>query len=75
MLIFHAPTDVHWVVVKRILRYLKGCTKLSLKIVKNSSLLVRAFSDADWAGCLDDRKSTGGYAVFLGATSYLMECT
>jgi hypothetical protein len=62
----HAPTDTHWAAVKRILRYLKGCTKLGLKIVKNSSLLVSAFSDADWAGCLDDRRSTGGYAVFLG---------
>jgi hypothetical protein len=51
--------------VKRILRYLKGCTKLSLKIAKNSSLLISAFLDVDWAGCLDDRKSTRGYAVFL----------
>jgi hypothetical protein len=63
----HAPTDEHWAAVKRILRYVKGCTKVSLKIVKNSSLLVSAFSDADCAGCLDDRRSTGGYAVFLGA--------
>jgi hypothetical protein len=62
----HAPTDVHWGVVKRILRYLKGYTKIGLKIVKNSSLLVSAFADADWAGCLDDRQSTRGYAVFLG---------
>jgi histone deacetylase 1/2 len=28
--------------------------------------LVSAFSDADWAGCPDDRRSTGGFAVFLG---------
>jgi hypothetical protein len=27
---------------------------------------VSAFSDADWAGCSDDRKSTGGFAVFFG---------
>jgi hypothetical protein len=34
--------------------------------VKNKSLLVGAFSDADWTRCLDDRRSTGGYVVFLG---------
>jgi hypothetical protein len=28
--------------------------------------MVSAFSDADWAGCSDDRMSTGGFAVFLG---------
>jgi hypothetical protein len=62
----HSPTDEHWAVVKRILRYLKGCTRNGLKIMKNNSFLLTAFSDADWAGCLDDRRSTGGYAVFLG---------
>jgi hypothetical protein len=28
--------------------------------------MVSAFSDTDWAGCTDDRKFTGGFAVFLG---------
>jgi hypothetical protein len=28
--------------------------------------MVSAFSDTDWAGCVDDRRSTGGFAVFLG---------
>jgi hypothetical protein len=62
----HAPTDIHWAAIKRILQYLKGCTKLNLKIVKTNSLLVSAFSDADWTGCLDDRKPTRGHAIFLG---------
>jgi histone deacetylase 1/2 len=62
----HAPTTVHWEAVKRILKYVKQCTKLGLKIYKSPSTLVSAFSDADWAGNIDDRKSTGGFAVFLG---------
>jgi hypothetical protein len=28
--------------------------------------MLSAFSDADWAGCMDDRKSTRGFTVFLG---------
>lgn len=36
-------------------------------IQKSSSTLVSAFSDADWAGSVDDRKSTGGFAIFLGS--------
>jgi hypothetical protein len=28
--------------------------------------LISAFSDADWAGCVDDRRSTGGFALSLG---------
>jgi hypothetical protein len=52
--------------VKRILRYLKGCTKLGVKFCKSNSLLVSAYSDVDWAGCSDDRRSTGGYVVYLG---------
>jgi histone deacetylase 1/2 len=63
----HAPTTIHWTVVKRILRYLKQCTKLGLKIHKSSSTLVSDFSDADWAGSTDDRRCTGGFAVFLGS--------
>jgi histone deacetylase 1/2 len=63
----HAPTDVHWSAVKRILRYVKSNTKIGLKISRSKSLVVSGFSDADWAGCLDDRGSTGGFAIFLGS--------
>lgn len=62
----HAPTTVHWTTVKRILRYVKNTLSLGLEIVKSSSVLLSVFSDADWAGSIDDRRSTGGFAVFFG---------
>ena len=62
----HAPTTVHWTAVKRIVRYLRFSGELGLRIVRSPSALVSAYSDADWAGCADDRRSTGGFAVFLG---------
>jgi histone deacetylase 1/2 len=63
----HAPTEIHWSAVKRILRYVKANTKIGLSISRCKSLLVSGFLDADWAGSLDDRRSTGGFAIFLGS--------
>ena len=40
---------------------------LGLQFRRSSSTLVSAFYDADWAGCSDDRKSTGGFDVFFGS--------
>jgi hypothetical protein len=62
-----SPTSVHWTAVKRILRYLQHTLSTGLLIQRSNSTLLSAFSDADWVGCLDDRKSTGGFAVFLGS--------
>lgn len=50
--------------VKRILCYLSGTADLGTKIHKCA---LSAFSDADWAGCPNDRRSTGGFAMFLGS--------
>jgi hypothetical protein len=64
----HSPTDGHWSLVKRIVRYLQGTTSYGLHITRGSSLSLHGFTDADWAGSLDDKKSTGGYLVYLGST-------
>jgi hypothetical protein len=37
-----------------------------MQITKSSSMLMSGFPDADWAGCLDDRRSTEGFAIFIG---------
>jgi hypothetical protein len=61
-----APTTVHWAAVKHILRYLRHTIDLGLRFTKSSSMLLSAFSDADWAGNMDDRRSMGGYTIFFG---------
>jgi len=61
-----APTTVHWAAVKRILRYLHDTADMGLCFTKSGSSLLSAFSDADWGGNPDDRRSTGGYAIFFG---------
>jgi histone deacetylase 1/2 len=63
----HTPTDVHWTAVKRILRYIQQTKEVGLRVRKSSSSLLSAFSDADWAGSADDRRSTSGFAVFFGS--------
>jgi histone deacetylase 1/2 len=60
----HAPTSVHWTAVKHILRYIKYTVDLGLKLRKLGSKLISAYSDADWAGNVDDRRSMSGFAVF-----------
>jgi hypothetical protein len=67
----HAPTTVHWAAVKIILRYLKSSTRIGLNIHRSKSLLITGFLDADWAGSLDNRRSTRGYAIFLGTNLVL----
>ena len=62
----HAPRDSHWSAVKRILRYVRHTGSYGLHLQPARSGLVSTFSDADWAGCPDDRRSTGGHVVFFG---------
>ena len=66
--ILHAPTDSHWGAVKHILRYLRGTTTYGLHITRSSSFALHGFTNADWAGSTDDRKSTGSYLIFFGQT-------
>jgi len=63
-----APTDEHYQGVKRIFRYLKGSLDYGLMIKSFKSPQFTAFTDADWATDLDDRKSMAGLCVYLGDT-------
>ena len=55
------PTKQHWIGVKRIMRHLKGTVHYGIVFSKQAPNECIGYSDADWAGDLDDRKSTTGY--------------
>ena len=64
----HDPREVHLVAAKRILRYLQGILNIGLIIPRTAPTQLVVYTDADWAGCPDTRRSTSGYAVFLGGS-------
>ncbi|CAN6572721.1 unnamed protein product [Malus baccata var. baccata] len=63
----HSPMTSHVVAVKRILRYLSGTLDYGLHF-KPGQLHLQAYSDADWAGDPNDRRSTSGHIVYLGSS-------
>jgi hypothetical protein len=58
--------EVHLRALKRIMRYLVYTLKFGLWYPKGSTFDLIGYSDADWAGCKIDRKSTSGTCQFLG---------
>ena len=63
-----APRSTHYAAVLRILRYLKGTLFHGLFYSAQSPLVLRVFSDADWAEDPTNRRSTTGYCFLLGSS-------
>jgi hypothetical protein len=61
-----ALKESHVLVVKRIFRYPKGTKEFGLWYPKGKDLSLMAYTNADWAGCIDDRRSTSGAVFYLG---------
>ena len=61
-----SPKESHVIAVKRIFRYLLGTIDLGVWYPKHTSFELTSFSDADFASCKIDRKSTSGTCHFLG---------
>uniref|UniRef100_A0A2N9IE55 Reverse transcriptase Ty1/copia-type domain-containing protein n=1 Tax=Fagus sylvatica TaxID=28930 RepID=A0A2N9IE55_FAGSY len=68
------PTVIHWQSVKWLLRYLKQTLQFGLQIYRSSCNTLQAFSEADWAGSRDDRRSTGSFCIFLGNNLISWSC-
>jgi hypothetical protein len=65
-LFMHNPMDDHMQALRRILRYVKGTSQYGLHLYPSSTTSLISYTDADWGGCPDTRRSTSGYCVFLG---------
>ncbi|GJZ97280.1 putative ribonuclease H-like domain-containing protein [Tanacetum coccineum] len=71
---FVSPKTSHLLAVKRIFRYLKGKPSLGLWYPKDSPLELVAYTDSDYAGATQDRKSTTGGCQFLGNRLISWQC-
>ncbi|KAL8116222.1 hypothetical protein AgCh_022645 [Apium graveolens] len=60
----------HWKEIKRILRYIQGTKSVGLFYSSTKNYNLVGYSDSDWCGDEDDRKSTSGYLFFIGETSF-----
>ncbi|XP_061357487.1 uncharacterized mitochondrial protein AtMg00810-like [Gastrolobium bilobum] len=64
------PSYTHWKAAKRILRYVQGTISQGLHYSKSNKYKLTGYSDSDWCGDVDDRKSTTGYVFFMGNTTF-----
>ena len=55
----------HWKVAKKVLRYLQGTKDHMLTYKRSNHLEVIGYTDSDFDGCVDTRKSTFGYVYLL----------
>ena len=60
------PKRVHLIVVKHVMRYLKGTVDYGLKYVADSEISLLGYSDSDWAGSVANWKSTLRCCFTLG---------
>ncbi|KAK3005199.1 hypothetical protein RJ639_016441 [Escallonia herrerae] len=63
------PQISHLNAAKRILRYVKGTLEYGLRYKKSDSFILSGFVDADWAGDVNDRRSTTGYCFDTGSAA------
>ena len=61
------PKDSHWQEVERILRYVNGTKGFGILYTAVNDFNLVGYIDSDWAGSLDDRKSTFRYMFHVGS--------
>jgi hypothetical protein len=61
------PRRVHWIVVNHVLHYLRGIVEYGLLYEHSGGVTLAGFTDVDWAGCVEDKKSTSGCCFNIGS--------
>ncbi|XP_019052161.1 PREDICTED: uncharacterized protein LOC104591226 isoform X1 [Nelumbo nucifera] len=64
----------HMTAVRRIICYVRDTTSQGLFFSSSSSIQLRVYADADWAGCPDTRRSTTRWCVFMGDSLISWKC-
>ena len=64
------PKASHMKAAKMILRYVKGTKQLRLHYLKTNNFLLSCYVDNDWAGDVDDRKSTTRFVFYMGGITF-----
>ncbi|KAE8684274.1 hypothetical protein F3Y22_tig00111146pilonHSYRG00032 [Hibiscus syriacus] len=65
-----SPTTTHFKAAKRILRYLKGTIDFGLFYLVSNDYKLVGYSDSDWGGDIDNRRSTTGFVFFMGDIAF-----
>lgn len=60
-------TNIHFHLVKRILRYIQGTIHCGLKYTRSADFSITTYFDSDWATDINTRRSIIGYVVYLGS--------
>jgi hypothetical protein len=68
------PKLDHWKAAKHILAYLKVTARHGITYLKTGAVLLKAFSDSDWAGCLNTRKSRSGGVITINGSWIIGIC-
>ena len=66
----HSASEIHFQAAKRIVRYIKGTIDYGLRFCQVKSFTLHGYSDSDWAGCVDDMRSTSGYCFSFGSAIF-----
>ncbi|RVW98283.1 Retrovirus-related Pol polyprotein from transposon RE1 [Vitis vinifera] len=66
----HCASEIHFQAAKRIVRYVKGTIDYGLRFCQVKNFTLHGYSDSDWAGCVDDMRSTSGYCFSFGSAIF-----